>query len=107
MKLSKETLKQIIKEELEAALEEGFASDEPQQGYDFTPEQKKVMKDVIEILNKMPSVSYDRMKHTLRYMKYEHPAFKGSFAGEPLDIQTQMGFMGLNKKHMISTTAMP
>ena len=118
MKLTKESLKQIIKEELEAVMDEGlpkgYVAGKPTgvptkkqySGFDWTPEQKKVMEGVIKILNKMPSVSYDRMRHTLRYMKYEHPAFK-EFSGEPLDIQTQMELMGLNKKHTISTTAMP
>ena len=106
MKLTKEALKQIIKEELEAVMDEGFVAAEPQTGYDFTDEQKEVMEMVIGKLNSMKTVPYDRMKHTLRHMKYNHPAFKG-FKGEPLDIQTQMGFMGLNKNHMISTTAIP
>jgi hypothetical protein len=118
MKLTKESLKKIIKEELEAVMGEGLPRGyvagkptgvptlKPHRGFDWTPEQKKVMEEVIEILNKMPTVSYRRMNHTLRYMKYDHPAFKG-FTGEPLDIQTQMELMGLNKKHTISTTAMP
>ena len=119
MKLTKEALKQIIKEELEAVMDEGLpkgytaglpAAHMPKaqmhRGYNWTPEQKEVMEMVIGKLNSMKRVTYDRMKHTLRYMKYNHPAFKG-FDGDPLDIQTQMGFMGLNKNHMISTTAIP
>ena len=120
MKLTKESLKQIIKEELEAVMDEGFPKEYVAGGtfdysqmsgpqhrlYEFTPKQKEVMEMVVQKLNDRKTVSYDRMKHTLRYMKYKHPAFRG-FEGEPLDIQRQMATMGLNKNHMISTTAIP
>ena len=113
MKLTKETLKQIIKEELEAVMDEGYVAGLPstdyspaktQRLYEFTPEQKEAMKRVIEKLNGM-RVDYDIMVSALRFLKDRHPAFKG-FKGEPLDIQSAMKRMGY-KGYTVSTTAIP
>jgi len=117
MKLTKEALKRIIKEELEAVMDEGLPKDyvagvpstdyspPPQYRlYEFTPEQKEAMRRIIKKLNNM-RVSYDTMASALRFLKYRHPAFKG-FEGEPLDIQNGLKSLGY-KGYTVSTTAIP
>ena len=118
MKLTKEVLKQIIKEELEDVMDEGLPKDyvagdtydysqmsgPEHRLYEFTPEQKEAMRYIIKRLNNM-RVSYDTMASALRFLKYRHPAFKG-FEGEPLDIQNGLKSLGY-KGYTVSTTAIP
>ena len=105
MKITKEQLKQIIKEEMQAVMDEAYASAEPQIAYDFTDEQKEAMRKVIEKLNNRKTQKYATMVSALRFLKYRHPAFKG-FKGEPLDIQNGLKSLGY-KGYTVSTTAIP
>jgi len=105
MKITKEQLNQIIKEELEAVMDEGQVSIEPSFAYDFTPEQQAAMRGVIEKLNNRKTLRYDTVASALRFLKYRHPAFKG-FKGDPLDIQNGLKSLGY-KGYTVSTTAIP
>ena len=92
MKLTKESLKQIIKEELEAVMDEGFASREPETAWDFTPDQAEVLKDIAERLNQQsPSGQSAHLPRATWRLKNKHPAFK-DFKGDELAIQ-----LGLQK----------
>ena len=91
MKLTKESLKKIIKEELEAVMDEGFMSLGPEDmgvAYDFTPEQAGLLKAIAAKLNRLsPSGQSMHLPRTTFQLKNNHPLFKG-FKGDEMAIQT-------------------
>ena len=88
MKLTKESLKKIIKEELEDVMDEGFVPAETFTAYDFTPEQAEVLKDIADRLNRQsPSGQSMHLPRATYHLKNKHPAFKG-FQGDEMAIQT-------------------
>ena len=103
MKLTKESLKQIIKEELEAVMDEGFMSLGPEDmgvAYDFTPEQAELLKAIAEKLNQLsPSAQSMHLPRATFQLKNKHPLFKG-FKGDELAIQTGLqkyGYTGRSR----------
>ena len=91
MKITKESLKQIIKEELEAVMDEGFMSKGPEDmgiGYNFTPEQQELLTAIAEQLNQLsPSGQSDQITRVTYHLKNNHPAFR-DFKGGQIDIQS-------------------
>jgi hypothetical protein len=88
MKLTKESLKKIIKEELQNIMDEGYAEAELFTQYAFSPEQEEVLRDIAGKLNELGRESqYVHLPKATWHLKNKHPAFKG-FKGGEIDIQT-------------------
>ena len=107
MKLTKETLKQIIKEELDSVMDEGHVALGPEDmgiAYYYNPEQQKVLKHFAKRLNGFGDLFKDQaLQKITYYLKNEHPAFKG-FKGEQKDLQNGLKKYGY-KGPLMSTFA--
>mgnify|MGYP000005112814 FL=1 len=112
MKLTKEALKKLIKEELEQVVDEGYTAggDFPMPKasmgvlYNFNDEQKEALKWGIDQLERGPK-NYDWSAKVLRHLAYRHPAFKGENY-PTMALQDQMKRMGYEGK-IYTTTAVP
>ena len=104
MKLTKEALKQIIKEELEAAVDEGYEPAVSQRLYEFNPEQEEALRWGMDQLERGPK-NYDWSAKVLRHLAYRHPAFKG-MDYPTMALQDKMKRMGYKGK-IYTTTAIP
>ena len=97
MKLTKESLKQIIKEELESVMDEAFMSLGPEDmgaGVDFNDEQNKAAAPFVKRLNAMPETGQASvMGRYLFHLKNKHPAFKG-YKGDEMAIQNGLKKLG-------------
>jgi|13_taG_2_1085334.scaffolds.fasta_scaffold15644_5 hypothetical protein len=112
MKLNKEALKQIIKEELEAVMDEGYVAGgdfpmpKPDMGVEYTynDEQEKALEWGIDQLERGHN-NYDWHAKVLRHLAYRHPAFEGQ-SYPTMALQDKMVKMGYKGK-TYTTTAIP
>ena len=107
MKLTKEALKKIIKEELEAVMDEGQVQLGPEdmgRAFDYNPAQQKALRQFADRLNGFGrSFQPEALQKITFYLKNDHPAFKG-FKGEQKDLQNGLKKYGY-KGPLMSTFA--
>ena len=107
MKLTKESLKKIIKEELDAFMGEGQVELGPEdmgRAFDYNPEQEKALKHFANRLNGFGRSFQPRALQSItHHLKNDHPAFKG-FKGEQKDLQNGLKKYGY-KGPLMSTFA--
>ena len=99
MKLTKETLKRIIKEELAAVMEEGYAplgADKMGRAFDYSPEQIQILKLAAERLNEFSRSFQPEALQKITYHLKNHKKFKNLKGLEQKDLQNGLKKYGYN-----------